>query len=198
MSIVFWDSDETGYTGETWAANEWDRVVLGGNVLPGICSVRATAARAVDKKRGAGFNGARVTVQGYDPQPVEIHVRLWTPEQWDYWQALHPLFFDRAKKKTIEALDIYHPSLALLGINSVVVSRISSPEQGTTRGEISIRIMCEEWSPPKKRKVATRTPTASKQRAQIREDFVTPAPANAQSTNEAWKTPSAYTTYTDP
>ena len=132
-SFQFWakpvlqQSDGTyfcpGFDGPTYSSNPWDYVYLGipstQPFTPGLCTVNVNRSRDVDKKKAVGNDGARVTIHGVDPAPVEIMIRIWTPEQLRQLAALWPVLFPQAYKGAPPAYDVQHPMFSYYGIKSV-------------------------------------------------------------------------------
>lgn len=150
--IPFWDTDERGYEGPDYAANDWDRCVLGGVNLPGVVDTSGLSALSVKKAKASGKHGARVTTTGRNPQTAEIRVYIWTPAQWKIWQEVFPQIYGGDKSEST-ALDVYSPQLAMVGIKGVVVTSVTSPQPGRVRGEKMITIRVEELAPVKKANV---------------------------------------------
>lgn len=172
MAIPFWDSNKKGYTGEVHSSNPWDCLVIGALKTPGYCEIAGTFLLASQKSKPSGAHGARVTVTGKDPQEIDVTIYMWTPDQWDYWQAMASNVCG-SDKQTADAFDVYHPALASLGIKSAIILSRSTPNQGRVAGERSVRLRLVEYSPPPaakngKAKSATKTITAS-----VREEFQT-------------------------
>lgn len=84
-----------GFTGETFAVNLWDYVLIGGRKTPGIATVTAHKFRDLDKKKQKSTDGARLTIHGIEPALVEIKLLIWTPAQLaelnTMWTQVFPL-----------------------------------------------------------------------------------------------------------
>lgn len=158
MAEPFWGSPDN--EGDTFLANPWDTLVMRGQQFPGRVEVIATPARKADTKSGAGVNGGRTTLQGYTPATVEIKVNLWTDDQWAQWQRVLAVIWPGPGKKDPDAFDVYHPSLAVLGIKACVVVSVGTPQPGDVFGAKVISLKAVEYQPPAKKK-ATHTPTAA-------------------------------------
>ncbi len=141
----------------------WDVVIVGGYYSPGRCEVSEfKRAHEFDVKKGKGTLGATVTFVGRPPAKGSIKFFLWTPGhffQWDIFRQI--LKYDPTKKK-VTAIDIYHPSLADIELNSVVVESIGNivPEGGVGSGLFSITVELLEYFPPPKAS-AVSTPNGS-------------------------------------
>lgn len=173
-SIPFWDPDEEGYSAPLYAPNPWDTMKIGGIQVPGIVEVTASAGLAYEKSKPSGSHGARITLTGKDPRPVEVKVYVCTPEQWDALQTLIGRVYS-GDRKTAKAYDAEHPKLALYRIKALLVVDVAGPDTGRVAGERVVTLKCEEYSPVKKSgKSATQTPAAA-----VRDEFLqTPASAN--------------------
>ncbi len=90
-----------GFVGQTYADSIWDKIMIGVPFVdpgqpftPGLCQLQVHKGRDVDKKKAVGSDGARYTVHGIDPAMVEIHVLIWTPQQYlqliEMWKTLFP------------------------------------------------------------------------------------------------------------
>jgi hypothetical protein len=149
MAIPFWDSNLTD-EGPTFSEDAWDSVFIGGEQLPGICSVKGQPTLAFDKKKAGGVDGATITVNGYLPGPIEIEVLLWTGAQLVEMELLTPKIWRKPNKKTDAkelARPVSHPAFALWGITDVVVLGVSVPERGPVEGSKVIKIKCVEYVP---------------------------------------------------
>ena len=84
--IPFWGLNDAGVS-----ANEaplffdgWDTAWVGTRQLPGICKVvpGGIVSLEINRKKGKGFDGARLTAVGYDPKAFSISTEIETAEQW--------------------------------------------------------------------------------------------------------------------
>jgi hypothetical protein len=176
-TIDFWDPqtavDNDGApmlngVGPLFSANPWDVVFINGQPLPGLCKVHGLPTLSFDKKKHAGADGAIITVNGYLPGPIEIEVKLWTQEQWEFFQAMAPAIWNKPAKKTSAAklaVPIGHPGLDLWGINAVVVIGVSVPEDGPIPQSKLVKIKCVEYVP-----LAGKTSKTVKAITPVRED----------------------------
>jgi hypothetical protein len=149
-------------TGPTFLPNPWDTVVLDGKALPGKCSIRCEPQVRIDEKKPPGVDGARLTLLGYLPGPIEISIVMWTQAQWEEYVGRLPKIWrlpNKASanvKATAKLLNIsleeaqlwesshkiYHPSLEGLGVHAVVIKGISTPEDGPIPQSKLVRIRC--------------------------------------------------------
>jgi len=164
--IDFWDPkslDATTAGGDvglaenpTFMSNPWDVVFLNGEPCPGLCRVKAEPTIHFDKKKPGGVDGLTITTQGYIPGPVQIEILLWTPEQWEFFQAVADRIWTKPKRGgTVKAIDISHPATDLWRIKSIVVEGVSVPEDGPVPQSKIVRIKAVEFLPPEKTRTAT-------------------------------------------
>lgn len=164
MGAPFWDV-ENGYRGKLYADNPWATIILGSPAsrqlpiqLPGLVEVeRAGIVLKADQKSAAGRHGANVTTHGLDPQPVEIKVTIWTPEQLAKLEELLPQILPRAETRSPWPIDAAHPGLRLLGIKSIIILGASALRPGSVQGTREMTISARDWRPPgKKTQTVTR------------------------------------------
>lgn len=133
----FWDSaysvaDPGPYVGDTFTANTWDTMRLGGNQVPGKVTVSISIARHLDIKTLPGAQPF-VTPIGYEPTRITVSVLLWTPDQWAIMQpimwAIMPILNrpPAGAKHTASAqntFDIFHPKIANMGVSSALCTKL--------------------------------------------------------------------------
>lgn len=78
----------------------WDRVSLGGVVLPGVATVEVQQGRKIDDKGAPGRNGARLIDKGAEASKVTIRLRVWTPKQLDALSRSIPSLSYREERRT--------------------------------------------------------------------------------------------------
>ncbi len=167
-----------GFTGNTFAANAWDKVgfvnatssitdpILAPSLLnilsytPGLCDVTVVKEAQVDEKKAAGGHGARLTVHGIKPAQIGIRILIWTPQQlkelkslWDYLFGSSPLI-----------VYAHHPIFDVHHIAAIQIIGGSGPEAGSS-GQRTFNIRAIEYlkpSPPKKSVTKTEKPLPSK------------------------------------
>jgi len=133
MSIAHWDDDPT----------DWDRLVLGGNLMPGVWDIDFPSTRNMDVKKAKGKDGARFKDEGYDPARIELIGKLTSR---DHFKELARILSDIHPKKKGAAravLGIDHPKARLLGIVSVYVIELRSPK--LERGLMTMTIRALEY-----------------------------------------------------
>ncbi len=138
----------------------WDVVVIGGIVSPGLAKIGDfKTKREFDVKKGKGIFGATITFVGRPPSTGSITFYLWEPAHFDAWVAFRPLFKFDPTKKAIQAIDIFHPALTEIDMNSFVCEGIgATTHEG--KGLYSITVDLLEFFPPPN-KNATGTPSGS-------------------------------------
>lgn len=164
MSVIdFWQPNPTAFdTYDLSGATAFDLVMLGNNVLPGICKVEVEKGRKLDVKQNAGSHGATITDQGYEPGKVTITLTMWSPSQWSNLQAMWPTLEPPPNGSyKAPSLSITHPDAQIHGIDSVIIRRIKGPRNSTTlRGAREVIFECEQFFLPPKL-AATNTPQGS-------------------------------------
>ncbi|MFZ5891274.1 MAG: hypothetical protein ACOY0T_09510 [Myxococcota bacterium] len=150
-------ADDLAYP--TWTGSggtrdaEWNTVVLGDVVLPGICTVEGLSCGInVNTKRAKGQDGPRSKDNGIEPSKFVIHVWL-AEKHWGAWQAIVDRIHPRRPGRQRQPVEIKHPEPNVLGITHVrIISFIGEAPTGT-RGK-KYRIVVEEWfDEPKEVKV---------------------------------------------
>jgi hypothetical protein len=138
----------------------WDAFQAGQITAPGICEVSEfKRAHEFDVKKGKGTYGATVTFVGRPPAKGSVKFLLWLPRHFTEWDAFRPLLKYDPTKKSVQAVDVYHPSLADIDIKSVVVESIGNAMKEAP-GLYSITVELLEYFPAPK-KSAVSTPTQS-------------------------------------
>jgi len=141
---------------------DYDVVRIGGIECPGICEVSGFERPTEwDVKKGKGTKGGTATLSQLPPAKGSIKFLLWTSFHFEAWNAIYRAQFKYdPTKKSLNAVDIYHPSLAEIDIHSVVTESIGAVEHDG-KGLYSITVKLLEYLPPPK-KSATGTPSGSK------------------------------------
>jgi hypothetical protein len=125
-----------GFEGPTYAANEWDRVVIGGYpysppleqpMTPGICAVDVRKKRDTERKKPKGSDGERVTMHGIGAADIEIRITIWTPEQLRRLNDMWPVLFPKMGKGSSAAYDLLHPMFKLHDIKAVQFTEGTGP-----------------------------------------------------------------------
>ena len=176
-----------GFTGNTYSNNPWDYIdfalPLVNHQTPGICKIICPKHRATDRKKSAGTDGARITVHGLIAADVQIHVKLWTPEQYRQmmllWQILFPgpqnvsqtttggpnnaqhVQGSRSSSEITRPFQVSHPQLKESRINTLVFTGSSGPEESEPTRARVFTMYAVEYFPPDPKKKATSTPFAA-------------------------------------
>lgn len=131
----------------------WDKLILGNNVLPGVWAVVNGAAELeIDTKKTKGKDRARVKPLGLLPPKIQARGQLISREDWDALQKIMPDLRPRKPGGPQFALKIYHPAAAFMGLTTVIVERVRSPE--ITNGVCEITLDLIDWTDePKKTNV---------------------------------------------
>ena len=156
MTLPWWDNTSNEAT--QIDGSQWDYVTLGGFELPGILEEppKVEPSRKVDKKNGPGLDGATLTWHGYEPPEVTLKILLWTEDHWNQWQDLLPFILPRPGKPPADPFTINHPSLAAMGVDKVMVTKVSAPEKSGKPGIMRVTLTCQHWV--KVAKTGTTTP----------------------------------------
>jgi hypothetical protein len=142
-------------------ASAEDAVMFAGERSPGICKLSGFARKFTwDVKAGKGVKGSTTTLTSYPPAEGTITFYLWEPEHFDEWESFQKKFDYDTTKKSVNALDVYHPTLSSIGVKSLVCKSIGArvPEG---KGLFSVALEFLEYNPPPK-KDASKSPDGSK------------------------------------
>src|SRR5262249_22088049 len=113
-----------------------------------------------DIKKGKGTLGGTVTFVGRPPAKGSIIFYLWTPAHFTAWDKFRAILKFDPTKKTVQAVDIFHPSLADIEVKSVVTESIGNiVHEGQQLYSITVDFL-EYFPPPKTPAIGT--PTGSK------------------------------------
>ena len=139
----------------------WDQVRIANQLCPGVCEVKEFKRRHEwDKKKGKGAYGETITFIQRPAATGSIKFLLWTAQHFTDWDSFRKLLKFDPTKKTVQAVDIYHPSLADIDIKSVVTESIGNIQhEGEQLYSITVDFL-EYFPPPPKSAVST--PTNSK------------------------------------
>jgi hypothetical protein len=163
-------------TGPTFLSNPWNTIIVQGIQLPGLVAVKCEPRLQLDQAKAPGVDGAKLTLHGYMPGPVEISITMWTQAQWTEFMGSFPILWSKpqkddpavpiiAKKMQLSlndarlykrALTVEHPVFTMFGIRAVVTEGVSAPEDGPIKQSMVMRIKCREYEAPTKRKAASK------------------------------------------
>lgn len=141
-------------------AQAWDTIRVGQTVSPGVAILGEIKRKSEwDVKKGKGTFGSTITYVGRPPGTVSVEFLLWLPVHFVQWDAFRPLLKYDPTKKTIQAVDVFHPSWVDVDFRSVVTESIGSIiHKG--KGLYSCTIEWLEYFPAPKRS-AVSTPAGS-------------------------------------
>ena len=138
MTIAHWDEDP----------RLWQTLRIDDEDVPGVASVEATVGRKFDTKSAAGSDGGRVSDKGLELAEIKATVKFWTADHWTGIQSLIAKLGARRNLSDRNAVSVFHPELAALGIQRAIVKRVSSPRPASERGAREITIDLVEYNPP--------------------------------------------------
>jgi hypothetical protein len=143
--IPFWVSEEFGNS-------LWDELFLGSDTWPGVWKVSPKKDRALEQAKQKGVDGVTITDNGFNAGTVQLVGVIWNLGQWEDLQALIPIYDPQKPGGSSSPLSVYHPALALLGIDTVYLKGIglSPPNAG---GSLTVTLDILQWFP--KTKAAT-------------------------------------------
>lgn len=142
----FWDP--SGISTEIpGAISSWNKLLLGGEALPGLAWVTAQRKQKTDVKTTAGGDGSTQTNSGTEPAIVNVRLEIWTPDHWTQWQRWIPRLEPRPGKPRKDAIQAYHPALAAHRINALWLKHVGLAEATNKHGVFEIKIAFNEWKP---------------------------------------------------
>ena len=144
---------------------EWDNLILGKGMLPGIWTVTGSAERRLDVKTRRDSDAAVIKDQGYNLAELTLTGNFATAEQWDAMVAAMKDIHPRRKGASKDPLAIIHPGATMIGVKNVIVQRVHVPTMYTGGGRARIieqQIDVLEWvERPKKVRKKKPTPIAA-------------------------------------
>lgn len=191
----FWGLNDEGQSsgeGPLFSTDPWDTFFLGARQLPGECELQgAQVARIeVNKKKGKGLDGARITLTGYDPREFQVVCQIATPEQWSELQDIVDIYWripGKASNLSQVTLTVGHPGLAFLKIYTAVLVGVTPPLPGKIDGTKAVTFSFLEAPQVTKKKNVTKSagPPAEDKRkpASTRLGNETPPPPSSKKSN---------------
>jgi hypothetical protein len=164
VTAVFWDSSGGGYEElvTVYDRSDWDKLYLGGMLLPGIASLEGgDVSRKIDIKNAKGQDGATITHNGYEPAKPSFKLTLAGPAQWSLYEQILPLIAPKLGKPPSAPLRCEHPALAVHGIDQVLVEKVSLLKAGQVPGTKEVTISLVQWVPQPKKAKAMKKKAAS-------------------------------------
>lgn len=133
----------------------WDFLTIGSIAMPGVWEITSgECARQVDHKKTKGKDGARIKDMGLLPARFTAVGKIITEKEWIELQAVIPEISPRRKGGLRTPFTIFHPAVALLGVNTIYVERVRVPEVKADILEIQIEMI--EWTEtPKQARTST-------------------------------------------
>ena len=149
--------------GSSWIYDprSWNTFTAGGLDWVGKFHIRnAKRKYKIDTKNAAGLEGATHTYRGYHVEHFDVTFFLWTDAQWAYWRIFSALFQYQGIKGSVFPVGVYHPSLHLVGIQSVICLSVGTVEVDENSLEASARLVLKEYIPPPLVSATQTPPTA--------------------------------------
>lgn len=108
-----------------------DQIVILGVALPLAEMPSGGIELSIDKKKSPGSDYHVLTGKGYEPRPIRIVLRLWRDlrsgiDWFEVYGQVHGALMPRAIDKR-NAVSVYHPFLAMAGVNSIIVTKRGFP-----------------------------------------------------------------------
>jgi hypothetical protein len=100
------------------------------------------------KKSAAGQEGATQTYRGKSPPKFEVDFYLWTTGHFLNWYLFQQQFSYTGVIGKVIPVQVYHPTLAMVGINEVVCTSLGAPERVSDDGMWRAKVELEEYFPP--------------------------------------------------
>jgi hypothetical protein len=138
----------------------WDSIVVQGTTWTGKVDVkRATRAYRWQNKEPPGADGEFSTFRGKKGKTFGLEFYLWTDTHFANWAVFQTNFYYQgAKAGVVNPISVQHPALAYIGINTVIVEDIGSPEKVSDDLMFKVVVTVREFMPPLPVSV-TKTPT---------------------------------------
>jgi len=115
--------------------------------MPGVWEITSgQCERQVDHKKTKNKDGAHIKDMGVLPGRFSARGRMVAEADWEILQQVMPDINLRKHGAEKSPLAIFHPAIALLGINVVYVERVRVPE--LRNGILEIQLDLIEWSEP--------------------------------------------------
>jgi hypothetical protein len=131
--------------------------------------VGAGAPRVLDIRAGHGQTGATVLYKGETLSEFSIDFYLVETSDWDEWFDFRPVLAKPPVGAAAKALPVYHPYLATLGIDAILVMDEGQPEEVDETGLHKVSVKVVQWKKP--------TPTIGLPKGASQTEFPTPQTA---------------------
>lgn len=138
LEIAHWDSDP----------GLWNVLQINGGDVPGIVKVEASIGRKIEEKKGRGADGGRLIDKGLELAKIKITVTFWTTDHWTSMEDLIEKLSARDQLARRNAVELFHPELAVLGLKKAVLKSMSTPKPSSIPGAREIVFDFIEYNPP--------------------------------------------------
>jgi len=152
-SVPSWDpgSERLNWIDSQGAtASEWDRIVIAGQQLLAFASVEGDKDTRLQIDETPGSDGSSNRTLGVSPAPIVIRLRFLSLEALQEWAALVPFIQPVPGKPRPDAVDVYHPALAVNGIKALFLKTLGTPRTLTPGGPMEVVTRWIEFLPQKK------------------------------------------------
>ena len=108
----------------SWINNRtsWDKVVLDGETLPGICYLQETGIKLErEKNKGSGKDSGSVILRGMEAPDFTIEVHIHTSAEESNWFRIQRKLLSRIDPRNRTFYSVYHPLLAEFSINTCII-----------------------------------------------------------------------------
>jgi hypothetical protein len=162
---------------EHWRGGGWDRLRIGGKVIPGrVKALDFAPAAAVSVANSKGVNGPRMKSEGYLGSPVEADIELWSKahlaEIESAIEQLQPSNADAFK----QPLRIDHPLAYIARVEYIASAKLSVGMPANGRWSVKLSMM--QWFPAEEKTKAAGTTNPANDTTEIDTDVPEPDPAN--------------------
>lgn len=142
-------------------AEAYDKFLIGTTPSPGIVRTIDGWERKYDwdKKKGKGTAGASITFTSRPLLEGSITIEMWAAAQFNEWEDFLRICSYDTTKRPAQAVNIYYPTIAALGVKAVVVAAVT-PIVHAGKGLYRSTFSFVEYAPPPK-KPATSTPSGT-------------------------------------
>jgi len=159
MTAPHWDENNLeGYRYEVSDEEipEWDKVYLAGIRVPGIVSwPEGDREYDLDTKKAQGQKGAKTKQTGKGNDEISFTISLVTQDDWEEWKSLLAIIAPQDQKPLGNPVAILHPAVNVMGVDKVILRKVSYPKKGSTVGVCEIKLKFQQWGPPNKVGVKT-------------------------------------------
>lgn len=137
--------------------SDWDRITIAGITLKALVMIEGDKHTKIDVQQIPGSDGANLTSLGASPAPITIRLRFFTPDALQEWSDTLSLLQATPGRPTPNAVDIYHPALAINGIKALYLQSVGVGKIVGPGGPVEVSTRWVEFLPPKTRDAKTIT-----------------------------------------